>query len=198
MNDFTSLKKMLQQWGELKPQDSEDWQGDFPLPDVLVSFYQEVGPWGPTYAEKIGPIGLEIESFREPISIPPLFKLWELQSGYRWHGNTGERLNDWKDTWIVVAECCGDPFVLDVSSGEMLFGFHGAGKWDLASIAADINTAFGALSVIGSTLLNAGEEGYDDEMCDYTEDTKKKVIEALSTFLNSENEASELLAVFEW
>lgn len=198
MSDMIKLKKMLAPWGELKPQMLSDWEGDFPLPVTLEEFYRDVGPWGQIFSENIGPVGCSIEGFGEPVSIPPLHKLWELQSGYRWHGNTGERLDDWKDEWIVIAESCADPIVLDCVTGEVLFGFHGGGVWDLKVIASNIAVAFGALSTIGEVLVNAGDDGYDSEECDYTQETKDKVLENLENFLHSKLKANEFLRAFEW
>jgi hypothetical protein len=50
----------------------------------------------------VGPLDITIKSYGNPFFLPRLAALWEFQAGYRWHGFTGERIEDWDSDWLVV------------------------------------------------------------------------------------------------
>src|SRR5688572_25955991 len=137
---YAALRTLLEPWGELRPQPASDWQGPTPLPATLADFYAQVGPWGETHHAHVGPTGLSLEVGGNPVDIPPLHKLWSRQAGYRTHAITGERLPDWNDHWLVVADQGADPFILDIASGEVFFAFHGAGAWRPRLLAPTLET----------------------------------------------------------
>ncbi len=80
-----------------------------------------------------------------PWNYPESGELAEFQTGYRWHGHTGECLvstepGGWQPGWLVIAQnYFGDPFFID--RGEEITGFpvyyapHGAGRWDAVMVA---------------------------------------------------------------
>jgi hypothetical protein len=76
----------------LREQTVEDWKGPFPLPLEVVAYY-----------EGVGPCELEIWGYGNPWYVPSLANLWDLQAGYRYHPNSGEDLDGWNDSWLVVA-----------------------------------------------------------------------------------------------
>ena len=105
----------------------------FPLPPALAEFYAEVGPLGPVVYEHVGPVGVTIPG----TALAPLAKLWVRQAGYRWDGNSGERLTDWPEDWLVIADQHADPLILEMSTGRVLYALHGAGRWDAQWLAPD-------------------------------------------------------------
>lgn len=195
--DEASLRRHLGRWGELRSQPASNWKGEFPLPAVLAEFYERVGPWGETIREKVGPIGLMLEVGGEPVCIPPLHKLRDLQAGYRWHGITGERLPEWKEEWLVVAEQGGDPFILEISSGRILFDVHGSGTWNPQFFAPDLETAFIGLAIVADTMDRLGEARLDESF-DLTPAARKEVVASLAAHLGSEAKAGEMLATWNW
>ena len=94
MSGYAPIRDQFLRFGDLRPQGAGEWRGPFPLPPALAEFYAEVGPLGPVVYEHVGPVGVTIPArpgFRAA-------KLWVRQAGYRWDGNSGERLTDWPRT----------------------------------------------------------------------------------------------------
>ncbi|WP_417763009.1 hypothetical protein [Shewanella sp.] len=86
MSRFSHLAAQLAPFGQPQPQASNDWRGDFPLPQTLIDFYQQVGP-----------NNLQL-CCDELVEIPSLAKLWDYQAGYRWHGRNGATIDGWPPT----------------------------------------------------------------------------------------------------
>src|SRR5688572_30311796 len=105
MIDAERVKELVGKHGDLRSQPAEEWKGAFPLPQTLARFYRDIGP-----------LDITIEGYGNPYFLPSLTRLWEFQAGYRWDGVTGERISDWDDDWIVVADEGGDPFILSRST----------------------------------------------------------------------------------
>ena len=143
----------------LRPQPISEWSGDHVLHPALVSFYAEVGACGEDGPH--GPAGLTIPTLGNPFWVPPLCRLWELQAGYRWNSRSGERIADWRDEWLVVADQGGDPFILDRTSGSILHDRHGGGAWTPAPMFADPFTMALVFGTIGALHEEAGENIYD-------------------------------------
>src|SRR5689334_11607045 len=70
-----------------------DWQGEFPLPAPVAEYFT-----------KLGPVDISISAYGNPYFLPSLARLWSHQIGYRIHGVTGERIEDWDDDWLVIAD----------------------------------------------------------------------------------------------
>ena len=53
------------------------------------------------------------------------------QDGYSYNPVERQRIEDWPDSLVVIAQRWGDPFCLDLSKDEppVLFAFHGEGLW---------------------------------------------------------------------
>ena len=197
--NYEHLRKLLAPWGALKPQPASDWTGDFSLPQVVAAFYENVGPWGKIVHAHHGQTGLRIDA-RLRVDIPPLSRLWDFQAGFRWDGNTRERVKDWKDEWLLVAYAEADPFILDISTGQVLFAFHGAGGWYPKVFAPDLVTAFGALATIANTKARLGEtEAFiDEESFEVLPAATQEVEDDLAAFLGGRTEAVQILKVLEW
>ncbi|KWS03111.1 hypothetical protein AZ78_0657 [Lysobacter capsici AZ78] len=194
---YESLRPLLQPWGELRSQPASQWQGDIALPPTLEAFYRELGPWGETVHESVGPIGLSLDAGGNPVDIPPLHKLWSLQAGYRWHGLSGERLPAWKDEWLTVAMEGGNPFILDMRSGAVLFDLVG-GPWSPRPIADDLATAFGAIATVANAYTALGEEALDEDD-DLRPQARAQVRDTLADFLDGDRRGADaLLAAWRW
>ncbi len=87
----------------------------------------------------------------------------EPAAGYRWHGVSGERINDWPSNWLVIADRSADPFILDLDDGRVLFSHHGAGLLDAGEITADIADPDGGSGCSGTVYLDAGDDLYSDD-----------------------------------
>jgi hypothetical protein len=198
--DIETLKTLLNPSGKLAPQPATDWQGDIPLPFPLADFYANVGPLGEVYYENVGPVGLTFNVGGNPVCMPPLTKLWKLQEGYRWDGNTGERINNWPNNWLVIAEQGGDPFILDTQNNVVYFAFHGAGAWAPNAFAPNIETAIGAIATVANTLSSFDEEeAFDEQTYELKPEVRTAVLHALTQFLgNNQAEAKRMLDVWQW
>jgi hypothetical protein len=199
MHSFQSIRPLLERWGSLKQQFPSEWTGEIALPSVLEAFYLEVGPWGETRHEQVGPVGLTIDAGGNPVCVPPLYKLWGMQNGYRWHGLSGERLTDWKDDWLVIAEQGGDPFILEISTGHVLFDMHGSGRWSPKYFAKDLIQALGSIATVANALSDLGDEAFDDDTLELKPQSRQFVRSALARFLGGdEKDASAALHAWRW
>jgi hypothetical protein len=92
------------------------------------------------------------------------------QSGYRWHGHDGRRLDEWPAAWVVVADQAGDPFVADtgVAGARVGVALHGTGSWRpywVAPTLADFLTLLACFvrAYVVERLSQPGGEDEDDE-----------------------------------
>ncbi|WP_343737712.1 hypothetical protein [Achromobacter sp.] len=195
MNSFESLRAQFARFGELRPQPRDAWQGDIALPQVLADFYEQVGPWGATYHQNVGPVGITLSETN--ISFPPLYKLWERQAGYRWDASNGERVAEWQDNWLVIADQNADPFILDTGNGEILYAMHGTGAWDAAVVAPDLPTFAAALAAVGVVCLEADEDLRNDDW-EIRPEHRARALQALTIVLGDPVEAECFLDVLEF
>lgn len=195
MNSFESLRAQFARFGELRPQPRNAWQGDIALPQVLADFYEQVGPWGATYHQNVGPVGITLSETN--ISFPPLYKLWERQAGYRWDASNGERVAEWQDNWLVIADQNADPFILDTGTGEILYAMHGTGAWDAAVVAPDLPTFAAAVAAVGVVCLEADEDLRNDDW-EIRPEHRARALQALTIVLGDPVEAECFLDVLEF
>lgn len=199
MTSIEQARAALAPFGELAAQPAaEHWRGDIPLPPVIATFYEQIGPLGEWINERVGHAGLEVPNVGNPFSIPPLARLWALQAGYRWDGITGERLADWPDHWLVVADQGADPFIFDLRMGAIQFARHGAGAWqDDAPIFADIFQMAACLGTVGQFVEEADDGLFLD---DYSVDPaqRARLIERLTPLLGDAATAEALLDDLGW
>jgi hypothetical protein len=194
---YPELCALLEPYGELRAQGPEDWNGDIALPKPIADFYQHIGPWGSVYHAHIGPVGSTIPVGGNPICIPPLHKLWSIQTGYRWHGNTHERLLNWHDNWFVIAQEGSNPFIFDADSEKILFDLTGGGKWTPKEVAPDLFTAVAAFSTIAhtrDTFNNAiSENDYES-----TPEYRILLIEKLSQIFETKQQALHFINTWDY
>ena len=166
---------------------------------MVADFYENVGPWGEVVHAHHGQTGVQLDA-RLQVTIPPLYRLWDFQDSFRWDGNTHERLKDWKDEWLLVADAEADPFILDVPSGRILFARSGAGGWYPKPFASDLGTAVGSLATIANTKarLNKFDAFIDEETFEVLPAATKEVEDELASYLGSKERAREMLTVLEW
>ncbi|MCG7325516.1 SUKH-4 family immunity protein [Achromobacter sp. ACRQX] len=195
MNSFESLRAQFARFGELRPQPRDAWQGDIALPQVLADFYEQVGPWGATYHQNVGPVGITLSETN--ISFPPLYKLWERQAGYRWDASNGERVAEWQDNWLVIADQNADPFILDTETGKILYAMHGTGAWDAAVVAPDLPTFAAAVAAVGVVCLEADEDLRNDDW-EIRPEHRTRALQSLTIVLGDPVEAECFLDVLEF
>lgn len=174
-----TAKQLLETHGEVRSQPASDWTGEFLLPRELERFYLEVGP-----------VNVTIESYGNPYYLPCLADLWAFQAGYRWNGSTNEFCEDWPDTWIVVADEGGDPFIFDQRSRNVLHAYCGTGTWNAHPIFPDLNTMAACLAQLGAIVLQAGNDFIDDDSfirSEWRKLAKNKISEITSDNWNSSN-----------
>jgi hypothetical protein len=167
-------------------QSAELWQGDFPLPDTVANYYVDLGA-----------SDVSIENYGNPIFLPSLARLWEHQIGYRYDGLTGERIEDWDDDWLVVADEGADPFIYSRSSGKILHTFHGQGEWQPSELFSGLPAMVTSFAILGEIVVSAGDDFTDENSYIY----ERFIIvakEELSRVLNSEVEAEAVLDTFGW
>lgn len=194
-NSFERVRAQFARFGELRPQPREQWQGGIALPPVLADFYEQVGPWGATYHQTVGPVGITLSETL--ISFPPLHKLWDRQAGYRWDASNGERVPEWRDHWLVIADQNADPFILDTRSGQVLYAMHGTGKWDADELAPDLPTFAAAAATVGLVCLEADEDLRNDDW-EIKPEHRVRALGALAAVLGSEEAAECFLDVLEF
>lgn len=169
-----------------RPQLAVDWQGEFPLPSAVVEYFAELGP-----------VDVSVPAYGNPYFLPSLSKLWDHQSGYRTHGITHERLSDWDDDWLVIADEGGDPFIVSRGSGTVLHAFHGEGVWlptHMFDSLVEMVTTFG---IIGEIVASAGHSLTDDSQMilpQYREVVRRRI----GQFLHSDERVDTVVSSLGW
>lgn len=181
-----NAKTLLALHGEVRAQPPSEWKGTFAIPPAVEIFYRDVGP-----------VDVLIEAHGNPFFLPRLARLWDFQAGYRWNGVSGEPIRDWDDDWLVVADQGGDPFIILRSTGAVLFALHGQGDWEAVEMFPDLNTMAACLALLGSIVVDAGDEFLDDE-CNIRPEYRSLASERLRELLGSESRADAILANLEW
>ncbi len=171
---------------KLVSQAADLWQGDFSLPDTVAEYYRDFGAFN-----------VNIDNYGNSFFLPSLARLWKHQVGYRFHGLTNERLEDWDDDWLVIADEGADPFIYSRSSGNILFDYHGQGAWNPSELFSDLPTMITSLAILGEVVVGAGED-FTDENSYINERFINTAKEKLSGVLNSEVETVTVLDTFGW
>lgn len=198
MASIEQARAALAPHGAPAPQSAaEHWRAEIPLPAAIETFYAQVGPLGEWINDRVGHAGLTVPTAGNPFSIPTLARLWELQGGYRWHGITGERIAEWPDHWLVVADQGADPFIFDLNTGAIQFARHGEGAWkDDAPIFADILEMAACLGTIGQVWDEAGEDIFMED-CSVNPVHRARLIERLAPLIGA-SEAGDIAELFDW
>lgn len=169
---------LLSKHGSVRSQPAADWQGGIPLPVFVEQFYREVGPADVT-----------IRAYGNPFFLPSLSGLWAFQAGYRWHGQTGEWIADWKDDWLVVATDFDGAFMVSLSSEPVSFALHGASVWNPIALFPDMTIMAACLAVLGLIVFEAGNDFTDAECLirpQYLADATAQVTEMVGSSTKAE------------
>ena len=167
-------------------QSADLWRGDFRLPEAVANYYADMGA-----------SDVNIENYGNSIFLPSLARLWEHQIGYRYDGLTGERVEDWDDDWLVIADQGADPFIYSRSSGEILYAWHGQGEWQPSELFSGLPAMVTSFAIMGEIVVSAGED-FTGEDSYINERFIIAAKEELSRVLNSGNEAEAILDTFGW
>lgn len=182
-----ALRQALVDQGlNLREQGADEWQGEIPLPADLARFYREIGPHDCT-----------LETSGNPFFIPSLARLWRLQAGYRWHSVSGERLTDWHDDWLVVADQGGDPFIFEISSGKVLHDRHGAGGWQPSPVFSGLEQMLACLACFDAVWNSAGDDIFLDDFS-VNPVHREHLVAALQPLLGERAAARSLAEEFGW
>lgn len=138
-------KALLARHGKVRAQPPTDWKGLFSLPPTVEVFYQDVGP-----------ANITINANGNAYFLPRLTDLWKFQRGYRYNALTGKPIEDWISDWLVIADQGGDPFILDLASGNVLYACHDDEEWRTVTLFSDLNTMAACLAQIG-VILREGD-----------------------------------------
>lgn len=188
MSGFDAAKEILLRLPLAKvcSQPEGDWSGEFPLPAGIAEYYRELGP-----------MDVIIESWGNPYSLPRLANLWSHQTGYRTHGFSGERLTDWMDDWLVVADQGGDPFIFSRHSGTILHAFHGEGTWAPVEVFGNLPELVASVAILGELSHEAGRDLADENSI-----LRSRYVqiahERLSHFVGSRTKANLILSRLGW
>lgn len=171
---------------EFRPQVLSDWRGEFPLPEAVTEYFAELGP-----------VDVWIRGYGNPYFLPSLSKLWAHQTGYRTDGFTGERIHDWDDDWLVIADEGGDPFIFSRSEGTILHAYHGEGVWEPEQMFNSLIEFVTTLAIMGDIVALAGRALTDaDSMIlpRYREIARTRLAE----LLRSQERAKEIILSLGW
>ena len=170
----------------LRPQQADDWMGEYPLPAAVGTYYAELGP-----------DDLSIAGYGNGYFLPSLANLWAHQTGYRTHGYTGARIADWNDDWLVVGDEGGDPFIFSRGQGVVLRARHGEGSWQPELLFRNLAEMVITLAVLGEIVVTAGESLTDEEcliQARYLEEAATR----LTLVAGSSERAVAVLAALGW
>ncbi len=121
-------------------------------PKELESFLSQKTP-------SSGQINIGFELFE----FPSVEKLSEYQKGYRWHGLTNERVEGWKENWIVFGASNADPLIYNTDNKEVLFDRHGAGSWNPVMLFSNLDEMYKCLFKISKIVGEADEQLHDED-----------------------------------
>jgi len=186
MTTALDLKKILALSGAVRPQPVADWTGPFALPEDLQRFYAEVGP-----------DNISISNYGNSFFLPALSDLWDAQAGFRWNAVTGDRIENWADDWLVVADQDGDAFIHDRPTGTILWAQHGTGSWNPQPLFSNIQECAAVLGTLGKVTDEAGDD-FLDEDCYISPQYRAAAKSALTDILGTPSQAEHVLTTLEW
>ncbi len=189
MGTYDQARTILQRTNPnvvLRPQTADDWQGEYPLPPAVATYYAELGP-----------DDVSIRGYGNGYYLPGLANLWTYQTGYRTHGHTGERIPDWQEDWLVVGDEGADPFIFSRERGTVLPAYHGEGHWQPQELFHDLAEMVTTLAILGEIVTLAGKSLTDKDcllQARYLEEARAR----LTPVAGSAERAADILAALEW
>jgi len=113
MKNTSSILKLINLFGESKPQVMEKDLFDNYFHDEIVEYYREIGP-----------IDLYIPGHGNDYFLPALQSLKNYQNGYSFNPMTNSRIANWNMDWIVLADQGGDPFIFSKMNKNIFQNLH--------------------------------------------------------------------------
>ena len=189
MGAYDTSKELLRRADSkfvFRPQPVTDWHGGYPLPYALAEYFSELGP-----------VDVWIQAYGNPYFLPSLGQLWAHQTGYRTHGLTHERIHDWDDDWLVVADEGGDPFIFSRASSGILHAYHGEGVWEPTEMFDSLVEMATTFAIIGDIVASAGR-GLTDEDSLILPRYRQEARTRIGELLRSHERADALVSTLGW
>jgi len=80
---------------------------------------------------------------------------WKMD-GYNFNPVTNTPIDDWNDSWFLIADEGGDPIIIDLSENEttcnVYTAMHGAGEWDFDVISDSIGQFLACAAAVHTAL----------------------------------------------
>ncbi len=189
MSTYDQARAILQRTDPnavLRPQNADDWKGEYPLPAAVATYYAELGP-----------DDVSIPGYGNGYFLPSLANLWAYQTGYRTHGHTGERLPDWEEDWLVIGDEGADPFIFSRERGVVLRAYHGEGKWQPQELFRNLAETVTTLAILGEIVATAGTSLTDEDSLIGTHHLEAAAAR-LTPVAGSAERATAILGALEW
>lgn len=102
------------------------------LPEEYLTFLKYYSPLKVFITNKNFPQGIDLYGASDLINS---------QLGYSYNPVKEEKIADWQDNLLVIADCDADPYCLDLNNGQIYTSMHGQGEWEF-ELYADSFTDF--------------------------------------------------------
>lgn len=94
-----------------------------------------------TFLQHFSPLRVMIDdgdAFPAGLDLYGATELIKRQDGYAWNSVKQEKIPDWPENYLVIADAGGDPFCIDLTSkeGAIYTSMHGMGTWEFELYAA--------------------------------------------------------------
>jgi len=81
-----------------------------------------------------------------------------LQEGYNFNPFTKEKIPEWLDNWLIIADEGSDPIIIDLlKAGKVFQSIHGEDNWNFFPIADSISQFFLCCTALHYTLSKWGQ-----------------------------------------
>jgi hypothetical protein len=145
---------------------------------------------------ELGPVDVEVPALGNPVRVPALRNLWEMQIGYRSHGLTGELLPDWPVDLLVIAQEGGNPIAIDARSSTIVAALAGSGGWTFEPFASSLQSAIYAIGLLGS-IVELHPDDLFDESDGVEPDQSRQAFELIAGRVG-DDDASQMMTWLGW
>lgn len=109
-----------------KEEEMQKIENTFHLPENYTIFLRHYSPWK---------VYIDNEEYPEQIHLYGAVELLDNQNGYSYNPVKKEKITEWPDHFVVIADAGADPFCMDasaVSDGDapVYWAEHGVGEWN--------------------------------------------------------------------
>lgn len=114
--------------------------------------------------EVITPYDFQFYTFSNNIELYGFLRMSSIQNGYSYNPISKTKIDEWPDSWFLIAEESGDPIIIDLLEKETVYkANHGEGAWRLFPIADSISQFFLCGTALHYTFLKWGMRGIKDD-----------------------------------